>query len=120
MVKITHFKHEPTARALAPGATLFEEGSKDGLMHVVVDGELALSVGGEPIETVTSGGIVGEIALIDDAPHSSTATALAPSRVVPVDRDYFIRLVQEHPTFALQVMQIMAERLRRSRRAELD
>jgi CRP/FNR family transcriptional regulator, cyclic AMP receptor protein len=114
MVKITHFKHEPT-HDLAPGAVLFREGVRDGEMFVVVAGELALSVGGQPVETVTAGGIAGEIALVDDAPHSSTATALGPARVVPVDREYFIRLVQEHPTFALQVMQIMAERLRRAR-----
>jgi CRP/FNR family cyclic AMP-dependent transcriptional regulator len=36
------------------------------------------------------------------------------ARVVPVDQRQFKYLVQEHPTFALKVMSVMAERLRRA------
>ena len=39
------------------------------------------------------------------------------SRVVRVDKKHFTFLVQEHPTFALQVMAVMADRLRRAKDA---
>jgi CRP/FNR family cyclic AMP-dependent transcriptional regulator len=54
------------------------------------------------------------MALIDEAPRSATATATTEAKVVRVDKDHFNYLVQEHPTFALQVMTVMAERLRRA------
>jgi CRP/FNR family transcriptional regulator, cyclic AMP receptor protein len=115
MVKITHFRHDPAATDIAAGHVLFAEGAADSAMYLILEGEVGLTVQGRLVETVDSGGIVGEIALIDNAPHSSTATALTASRVVPVDREYFVHLVEEHPTFALQVMTIMAERLREAR-----
>jgi CRP/FNR family cyclic AMP-dependent transcriptional regulator len=54
------------------------------------------------------------MALIDAAPRRASATARTAARVVPVDQKRFKYLVQEHPTFALQVMAVMAERLRRA------
>jgi CRP/FNR family cyclic AMP-dependent transcriptional regulator len=44
----------------------------------------------------------------------ATARARSAARVAPVDQKLFNYLEQEHPTFALQVMTVMAERLRRT------
>ena len=115
MDKINLFKHARETVTVAAGDTVFVEGAPDSFMYAVVEGEVELSVDGHPQERVGVGGIVGELALIDPAPHSTTATATVASRVVRVDRPYFVQLVQEHPTFALQVMTIMADRLRRAR-----
>jgi CRP/FNR family transcriptional regulator, cyclic AMP receptor protein len=115
MEKINHFKHERDAVVVPQGQVVFRQGTNDSVMYAVLDGEVELSVDGHVVERVGAGGIVGELALIDPAPHSSTATAATQARVVPVDRPYFVQLVQQHPTFALQVMTIMAERLRRAR-----
>jgi len=52
------------------------------------------------------------MALIDSGPRSATAIAATTAKLVAVDSKQFTFLVQEHPTFALQVMKIMAERLR--------
>jgi CRP/FNR family cyclic AMP-dependent transcriptional regulator len=115
MDKINLFKHARDAVTVPAGDTVFVEGAPDSFMYAVLDGEIELSVDGHPQELVGPGGIVGELAPIDPAPHSTTATAVVESRVVRVDRPYFVQLVQEHPTFALQVMTIMADRLRRAR-----
>jgi CRP-like cAMP-binding protein len=69
---------------------------------------------GVVLEAVGPGGILGELALIDASPRSATATATTTARVVPVDEERFTYLVNEHPTFALQVMSVMADRLRRA------
>ena len=52
--------------------------------------------------------------LVDHGPRSATAVARTSSQVVRVDAELFNYLVHEHPTFALQVMRVMAERLRRA------
>ena len=114
MAEINIFKHSPDARTLEPGEILFREGDAGDAMFAVVEGGIELVVGGEAVEVVGPGGILGELSLVDAAPRSATARAQAASRVVPVDHRQFVFLVQEHPTFALQVMAIMAERLRKT------
>ena len=114
MVEINIFKHASDAQSLSAGAVLFREGDEGDTMFAVVEGEIELSHHGTFVELVSSGGILGEMALIDAASRSATATAVTPARVVPVDHKQFTFLVHEHPTFALKVMTIMAERLRRA------
>jgi CRP/FNR family transcriptional regulator, cyclic AMP receptor protein len=112
MAGINILANERETRSLEPGDVLFREGDVGDEMFAVVEGRVELTRAGEILELVGPGGIVGEMALIDDAPRSATATVVAPTRVARVDGKRFTFLVQEHPTFALQVMKVMAERLR--------
>jgi len=114
MVEINIFRNASDAESLAPGAVLFCEGDEGDVMFAVVDGEVELSRDGTRVEIVGPGGILGEMALIDSAMRSAAATVLTPAKVVRVDRRRFTFLVQEHPTFALTVMAVMAERLRKA------
>jgi len=114
MVEINIFKHSQDMVELQPGQVLFSDGDPGDCMYAVVEGQVGLTVHGIAVEEVGPGGILGEMALIDPAPRSATATALAAARVARVDQRLFTYLVHEHPTFALQVMTAMAERLRRA------
>ncbi|HZP27862.1 MAG TPA: cyclic nucleotide-binding domain-containing protein [Acidimicrobiia bacterium] len=113
-MEINIFRNARDAVELQPGDVLFHEGADGDVMFAVVEGEIELSRHRRVIDRVGPGGIVGELALIDPAPRSATATARTVCRVVTVDRQHFSFLVQQHPTFALQVMAVMAERLRRA------
>jgi CRP/FNR family transcriptional regulator, cyclic AMP receptor protein len=110
---INLFRSSTDAEDVAEGVVLFKEGDPGESMVVVIDGAVDVMLGDHVVETVHPGGIVGEMALIDDAPRSASAVTSAPSRVLHVDKQRFTFLVQEHPTFALQVMAEMAARLRR-------
>jgi CRP/FNR family cyclic AMP-dependent transcriptional regulator len=112
MAEIHIFKHARDTTVLQPGEVLFREGDAGDVMYAVIEGQVELTRGETVIETVGPGGIIGELALIDSEPRGATATARATTRAASVDHKYFTYLVQEHPTFALQVMAIMAERLR--------
>jgi CRP-like cAMP-binding protein len=114
MAEITFFRNMQDLRTLAPGEVLFREGEQGDMMFAVVEGSLELGVGGRAVDSIGPGQIVGEMALIDQSPRSATATAVGETKVAAVDRKRFVFMVQEHPTFALQVMEIMAERLRRA------
>jgi CRP-like cAMP-binding protein len=89
-------------------------------MYVVVQGEVEIWVGPVLAETVTSGGVFGEMALIDQHPRSADAIAQSDCKVVPLDQKGFEYLVSETPFFALQVMGIMAERLRHANQRILN
>ena len=102
------------ATTVEPGHVLFNEDDTGDLMYAVVEGQVTLSRGGVSVEEVGPGGILGELALIDHVNRSATATTAVESKIVPVDKKAFRFLVQEHPTFALMVMNVMAERLRRA------
>jgi CRP-like cAMP-binding protein len=64
------------------------------------------------METVGPGGILGEMALIENRDRSGAAIARTECKVVAIDEKRFQFLVQETPFFAIQVMRIMARRLR--------
>lgn len=108
------FRSAPDAVEVAAGTVLFTEGEPGDVMYALVDGHIDVTLHGAHLETLGPGSILGEMALVDASPRSSTAVAKEASRVVPVDRHRFTFLVHEHPTFALQVMGVMAERLRRA------
>jgi CRP-like cAMP-binding protein len=117
MVEINFFRHATNRQQLEPGQVLFREGDEGDVMFAVIEGQLELSCSGRVVDEVTAGGIVGEMALIDSEPRSATATAKTSACVVPVDMRQFTFLIQEHPTFAILVMKVMAERLRRTNAA---
>jgi CRP/FNR family transcriptional regulator, cyclic AMP receptor protein len=65
------------------------------------------------LDVAGPGDIVGEMALIDAKSRSATAQAKSDCRLAPVDERRFLFLVHEHPLFALHVMRVLADRLRR-------
>jgi CRP-like cAMP-binding protein len=52
------------------------------------------------------------MALIDKQPRSATAVAKTDCKLVSVNEERFQRLVKQTPHFAIQVMRVMAQRLR--------
>jgi CRP/FNR family cyclic AMP-dependent transcriptional regulator len=79
----------------------------------VLDGEVELRVRGQLVETVEPGGILGEMALIEQAPRVATATARTACDLQPISESRFMSMIQQTPHFALQIMKVIASRLRR-------
>jgi CRP-like cAMP-binding protein len=113
MPTIAIFNANHDAQSFETGQIVFKEGDVGDAMYALVEGSVELIHRGRTFETVEPGGILGEMALIDASPRSMTAVVASPSRLVRVDQKRFTFLVHEHPTFSLQVMAILAERLRR-------
>lgn len=101
------------ATTFAPGQYIFKAGDPGEAMYIVVEGEVDILDGSILLETSGQGSIVGELALIDDEPRSATAIAKTECKLVVVDRRRFQYMVQETPLFALSVMKVLADRLRR-------
>ncbi len=110
------FAHQTDTTNLAPGDTLFREGDAGDGMYVVLEGALEIQVSGKVVETSTRGAIIGELALIDQAPRIATVTAKEASKLVKIDQRRFHFLIQQNPFFATHVMKVLAERLRQMNR----
>ena len=96
-----------------PGQTIFKAGDAGREMFIVRTGSVDLRIGETVLETVEQGGIFGELALVDPAPRSASAVAGPDCTLVLLDAASFNDLVRRVPGLALEVMKVMARRLRR-------
>ena len=76
--------------ALEAGAVLLREGDDGDRAYLVETGELVADKGGREIGRVHPGAIVGEIALLHDAPRMATVRAVTDSRLLMIERDEFL------------------------------
>lgn len=113
MATIDVLRHAGDPVRFAAGSTVLEEGVAGKVMYVVKEGTLDIRVGDRIVATAGPGEVVGELALIDDRARSASVVARTDCEVVPVDEKRFLFLIQQTPYFALQVMRVLAERLRR-------
>lgn len=107
------FKFEKNVANYAAGEIIFKGGEAGQFMYVIQDGQVEIVAGERVIDTLGPGGIFGEMALIDNSPRTATARARTDCRVVPIDETQFMNHVHRTPFFAIQVLRIMNERLRR-------
>ncbi len=94
------------------GKIIFREGDPGDAVYVVLDGRVELHVNGQLVETVEPGGVLGEMALIEQAPRVATATARTACDLQPISEARFMSMIQQTPHFALQIMKVIASRLR--------
>lgn len=115
MATLDFLRHEPEVRDCAPGETIFRAGDAADCMYAVIEGEVEISVDGRVVERLAPGGVFGEMALIDAKPRSGTAVAAAGgrTRLAVISERRFLRMVSQTPQFAIDVMRLLTERLRR-------
>ena len=108
------FNNEPDVRSFMTGQVIFNEDQpSDGLMYAVLEGEVELARSGRVLANNTAGGVFGEMGLLDHAPRSATAIAKTDCRVAAITEQRFVSLVSQNPLFALDMMRLLSERIRR-------
>jgi CRP/FNR family cyclic AMP-dependent transcriptional regulator len=96
---------------LAEGATLIREGERGREFLVVVSGTVSVTKRGKKITDLGAGDFIGEIALVSDVPRTATVTATSPVRLLVVTDRAFRGLIEEMPSIATKVLQVLGERL---------
>ena len=110
------FRNATDTRSIPAGTTIFAEGESGSEMYGVVEGMVELRSNGHVIAELGPDDVFGEMALVDSSPRMASAVATADTVLAVIDRRSFLFLIHETPTFALQVMSAMADRLRRQAR----
>ena len=100
------------ARDFKAGDVIFRQGDPAHELFIVQSGEVEIRLGNRVLETLPQYSIFGEMALIDSAPRSDTAIAASDAKLVSVSEKQFLFLISNTPYFALNVMRVMARRLR--------
>ncbi len=101
-------------QAFSAGQAIFHEGEPGVFLYIVVEGQVDILISGQWFETLGPGDILGEMALIEDRPRSATAIARTDCLLTSISRQHFLTLIQRTPLFAIQVMRVLANRLRRT------
>jgi CRP/FNR family cyclic AMP-dependent transcriptional regulator len=97
---------------------IFEEGSTGSEMYLIHSGRVLLSVRRDeaeqtPLVVLNPGDFFGEMALVDDSPRSTTASAAEDdTELIVIDRPRFMFMVRQQPEFALSLMHTLCQRLR--------
>lgn len=104
------------AREFRAGEIIFQQGDAAHELYIVQSGNVEIRLGNRVLETLSTYNIFGEMALIDAAPRSATAVAATDVKLVPVSEKQFLFLISNTPHFALNVMRVMARRLRATNR----
>lgn len=103
-------------RHFEAGEKIFLEDDAADTMYMVRSGRVDVITYGTVLENVRTGGIFGEMALIDNGRRSAAAMAAEPTEVVAIDKPAFLAVIRNDPQFALRVMGLLANRLRRMNR----
>jgi CRP-like cAMP-binding protein len=106
-------------RTLKAGELLFNLGDPGDYMVLVQDGQLAIFMPesgrpevGQPIRIFQDGEILGEMALIDRKPRSTSARAETDCAIATLDLPDFLQLVSSRPEVAMAVMGSLSGRIR--------
>src|ERR1700682_4645902 len=104
---------ETNPRVCEAGEAIFRAYDMGAEMYVVLEGQVELTIDGRVLETLGPGEPFGEMALIDQTPRTATAIAKTPCKLAVISEKRFLFMVQTAPQFALQIMKVMADRLRK-------
>jgi uncharacterized membrane protein len=103
-------------RRLAPGEYLFHEGEAGAALYVVAEGEVEVLVGrgGREVTLARLGPCshLGEMALLDDAPRSTSARAATRVALLEVSGEVFMAELLAAPEATRALLSEMARRLR--------
>ena len=120
MLSFDLFRNDPDFVRIKKGEPLFNEGDRGDVMYVLISGKAEVAMSGVAIEVCTSGDVVGELACIDGSARAATVTAHTDCEFAVIDKKRFQFLVDESPRFALDVMRVIARRLKECDRRLLE
>lgn len=94
---------------------LIRQGEKGEMAFVVVDGSFSIIAetpkGRVKISDIDRGGVIGELALLCEAPRTATVKANERSTVLKIDKDIFIQLIKDNPAVGENLSHILASKL---------
>lgn len=105
-------------RRFRRGEVIFHQGDVGDSLQIVSSGSVKIvlaSAEGEEaiIATLQQGDFFGELALLDGAPRSTTATAIEATETLALPRERFIELLGEDPRISQALLHAVAGELRR-------
>ena len=112
MADLTEFHTYP------PDYVLCQEGAYEDIFYIVADGKIAITkklTEGEPERVLRVGGrgdMVGEMALIQNAPRAATVRTTSECTVLEMEKQDFETILSRSPHMAMDIIRITLDRIR--------
>ena len=97
---------------LEKGEVLFEEGSLERIMYIILSGQISIYKGIKNIAVLDQGEYFGEIILIDDLPRSASAKAINKVLLMEIDDNMFQEYIATSSNALFEMMRVFTHRLR--------
>ncbi len=99
-------------RSFAAGECIVTEGELGDELYIIMSGSVAITRGGEPVNTLMPGEAFGEISVLDAGPRTATAAALVETEVLAITSEEFYEILYEQAEIAEGVIRMLVKRLR--------
>ena len=97
------------------GERVFEKGDEGDAAYIIIDGEVDVLVptdqGEASVAVLKAKEIFGEMAVLCDQKRSSAIAAKTDLTTLRLDRTTILKLLQEFPDIALELIRVLANRL---------
>jgi CRP/FNR family cyclic AMP-dependent transcriptional regulator len=97
-------------RHVSAGEVLMREGEPGEEFVVIVDGTVHVAQHGQAVRSLMPGGFLGEVALIEHAPRTATATCVTDCDLVVLRRFEFDRLLATFPEVRTKILAALGRR----------
>jgi CRP-like cAMP-binding protein len=103
-------------RFYADGEIVVRQGDPGDSLYVVQDGEVEIISEDDGSEVVLRHAgrheVLGEMALFEHRPRSATIRARGKARILTLDKQNFLRRINEDPSLAFRLIETMSRRVR--------
>ena len=103
-------------KPLSRGEKVFGEGDQGTELFVILKGRVELIKREVRVAVLAAGAHLGEMALIDASPRSTSAVALEDCKLLSIHRHDFLEILRKEPPLAVKLLwafvRVLAERLR--------
>lgn len=102
-------------RSISPGEFLIRQGAANSTMYLLLSGSLSVyldDLEGEALTTIDAGQTVGEMSILDGQRASASVVADSSCTLLVVDERVFWHLIEGSHAFSVQLLSLLAHRLR--------
>jgi CRP/FNR family cyclic AMP-dependent transcriptional regulator len=110
--EVASLAQQANERTFPAGKVVIDEGTTGVIFSVIVDGQAAVTVHGQPVRILGPGDYFGEMALIDDSYRSAKITAETGLRCLVFTAWDFRPFAMSHPETAWALLERMVQRVR--------
>ena len=106
-------------KSFGSGELIVEEGETGNGLYIIISGDVEILKGPLADHPVvlgrrSSGEVFGEMALLGEWPRTASVRALEQVECLGIDRWVFLTLLDRQPQIGINMLQILAQRLRES------
>ena len=113
-------------RSYSAGSTILSQGDSGVGLYVLKSGKVRITLAQNPdraeevLATLSTGDVLGEMALLDDLPRSASATAVEDVDALVLPIWEFRTILRNHPDIAVKLLSVLSRRLRKAEARQHD